>query len=410
MNLDIDFVRSHFPSLGGEWTFMDNAGGSQVLETVAQRIRAYLLTTSVQLGATYDTSRVAGERVAEATSAMATYVNARDPSEVVMGSSTSLLIRILATSLGHDYKPGDEVIVTNCDHEANIGPWVDLQERGIVLKTWKVNPETWQLELDDLRQLLSNKTRLVAVTHASNILGHINPIRAFADLVHEHGALICVDGVAYAPHRLIDVQALDVDFYAFSFYKVYGPHYALLYGKREHLLEMHRFNHYFIGPEETAYKLQPGSVNYELSYGMLGLTDYLVELAGNHGWDGSVKDIRGQLSSAFDRMARHEEGLTTKLLEFLGTKTTVRLIGTPDPNRDFRVPTVSFVVGERKSDSISAEVDKHRIGIRYGDFYARRLIEDLGLDSQNGVVRVSMVHYNTASELDKLIGVLNKII
>ena len=250
----------------------------------------------------------------------------------------------------------------------------------------------------------------MAVTHASNILGHINPIRAFADVVHEHGALICVDGVAYAPHRLIDVQELDVDFYAFSFYKVYGPHYALMYGKREHLLKLHRFNHYFIGPEETAYKLQPGSVNYELCYGMLGLVDYLGELAQSHGWAGREQDIRGQASFAFDCMARHEEVLATRLLEFLGTKSSVRLIGIADPSREQRVPTVSFVVGKRKSNSISAEVDKHHIGIRYGDFYARRLIRDLDLESQNGVVRVSMVHYNTKSELDTLIGALDQII
>jgi cysteine desulfurase family protein (TIGR01976 family) len=410
MTLDLDFVRRNFPSLAGDWTFMDNAGGSQVLETVAQRIRAYLLTTSVQLGASYETSRVAGDRVAEAAKAMAAYVNARDSSEVVMGSSTSLLVRILATTLGRDFKPKDEIIVTHCDHEANIGPWVDLQERGIVIKTWKVNTETWQLETEELKRLLSPKTRLVAVTHASNILGHINPIREFADVVHDHGALICVDGVAFAPHRLIDVQSMDVDFYAFSFYKVYGPHYALMYGKREHLLKLHRFNHYFIGPEETAYKLQPGSVNYELSYGMLGLTDYLGELAQYHGWEGPQDDFRSQASFAFDCMARHEETLTTRLLEFLATKTSVRLIGIHDPNRDQRVPTVSFVVDGRKSDSITTEVDKHQIGIRYGDFYARRFIEDLGLDSQNGVVRVSMVHYNTLSELNKLMDVLDQII
>ena len=410
MNLDLDFVRRHFPALGSDWTFMDNAGGSQVLETVAQRIRAYLLTTSVQLGASYETSQVAGARVAEAASAMATYINARDSGEVVMGSSTSLLVRILAASLGHDYKPGDEIIVTNCDHEANIGPWVDLEERGMVIKTWKVNPETWKLEIRDLRKLLGSRTRLVAVTHASNILGHINPIRAFADVVHEYGALICVDGVAYAPHRLIDVQESDVDFYGFSFYKVYGPHYALMYGKRQHLLKMHRFNHYFIGPEETAYKLQPGSVNYELSYGMLGLVDYLADVAQNHGLEGADGDIRGQASFAFDCMARHEEVLATRLLQFLSAKNSVRLIGMGDPSREHRVPTVSFVVDQRKSDSVTLEVDNHSIGIRYGDFYARRLIEDLGLDSQNGVVRVSMVHYNTESELDRLIQVLDDII
>jgi selenocysteine lyase/cysteine desulfurase len=223
ISFPIDFVRQQFPSLAGDWTFFDNAGGSQTLKQVVDRISEYLLTSDVQLGASYAISQLAGDRVAKAAQAMATLINAKSPSEVVMGSSTTLMLRILSLCLSQTWTPGDEVIVTNCDHEANIGPWVDLKKQGIQIKVWRLNPDTLTLHLEDLEQLLSDRTRLVALTHASNLLGTINPIKEIAKVVHAQGAMICVDGVAYAPHRLVDVQDLDVDFYVFSFYKVYGP-------------------------------------------------------------------------------------------------------------------------------------------------------------------------------------------
>ncbi|WP_277878120.1 aminotransferase class V-fold PLP-dependent enzyme [Leptolyngbya sp. FACHB-261] len=280
--LQVDFVRQQFPALAGDWTFFDNAGGSQTLKPVVDRISEFLLTSNVQLGASYAVSQWAGERLAKATQAMATLINATDVSEVVMGPSTTMLLRILSLCLAQTFEPGDEIIVTNCDHEANIGAWLDLAKQGIQIKVWQLNADSLELHLEELESLLSPRTRLVALTHASNILGTINPIKAITKLAHAQGALVCVDGVAYAPHRLIDVQDLDIDFYAFSFYKVYGPHHALLYGKREHLLALPGINHYFIGQTNIPYKFQPGNVNYELSYGMLGLCDYLSELAQHH--------------------------------------------------------------------------------------------------------------------------------
>lgn len=231
MQLDIDFVRAQFPALSGDWIFFDNAGGSQTLKQVADRLHNYLLTTDVQLGASYEVSQVAGQRVKDAARAVAQWINAGDESEVIMGPSTTMLLKLLSSSLVRTFQPGDEVIVTNCDHEANIGGWRDMEKRGIVIKVWRLNPETLELHLEDLAALMTEKTRLVALTHASNILGTINPIKEIASFVHERGAMICVDGVAYAPHALVDVQELDVDFYAFSFYKVYGPHHSVLYGK-----------------------------------------------------------------------------------------------------------------------------------------------------------------------------------
>jgi cysteine desulfurase family protein (TIGR01976 family) len=402
-SLPIDFVRQQFPSLAGDWTFFDNAGGSQTLKQVVERISEYLLTSDVQLGASYAVSQLAGDRVAKAAQAMATLINAKSASEVVMGSSTTLLLRILSLCISQTWNPGDEVIVTNCDHEANIGAWVDLEKQGINIKVWRINPDTLKLHLEDLEPLLSDRTRLVAFTHASNILGTINPVKDITEVVHRHGAIVCIDGVGYAPHRLVDVQDLDVDFYVFSFYKVYGSHYALLYGKQEHLLAMPGINHYFIGQTDTPYKFQPGNVNFELSYGMLGLCDYLSELAQISYGEQTAPDLRSQMVQAFELMSTHEDVIGDRLLKYLTSKSNIRIIGQPQANQNSRVPTISFVVDGMNSETIPLQIDKHNIGVRFGDFYAKRLIEDLGLDKQGGVVRVSMVHYNTLEEVDRLI-------
>jgi cysteine desulfurase family protein (TIGR01976 family) len=404
--LQLDFVRQQFPALAGDWVFMDNAGGSQILRQVVDRISEFLLTSNVQLGASYAVSELAGDRVLQARQAAATLINAADSTEVVMGHSTSLLLRLLSICLGRTWQPGDEVIVTNSDHEANISPWMDLQRFGIVVKTWKLNPETLELDLTDLEALLTARTRLVAVTHASNILGTINPIAAIANLVHAQGAMLCVDGVGYAAHQLIDVQAWDVDFYVFSFYKVYGAHHALLYGKRRHLLALPGVNHSFIAETDIPYKFQPGNVNFELSYSVLGLCDYLSDLASQH--SSPAETLRDRLTQAFELISAHETVIGDRLLNYLQQKPNVRVMGHPGGDR--RVPTISFVVDGIDSATIPPQVDRHQIGIRYGDFYAKPLIQDLGLVPQNGVVRVSLVHYNTLEEVDRLIECLDRII
>jgi cysteine desulfurase family protein (TIGR01976 family) len=404
--LDLDFVRRHFPALAGDWVFFDNAGGSQILKPVVDRITEFLYDSNVQLGASYAVSQRATARVAAGEKAMATFINAADPAEVILGPSTSALLRMLAQCLRPTLQPGDEIIVTNADHEANISPWVELERDGIVLKTWRVNPTTLELELSDLEALLTPRTRLVAVTHTSNVLGSIHPVRAIADLVHAQGALLCVDGVAFAPHRRVDVQALDVDFYTFSLYKVYGPHQALLYGKKELLLALPGYNHYFIEDTAVPYKFQPGGSSYEMSYSLTAIPEYFEALAQHHGKTGD----RASLDRAFDLIQQHEGVLNERLLSFLHSRPQVRIIGrdTADPTE--RVSTISFVVEGMGSDKIPPHLDAHRIGIRYGHFYALRLIEDLGLLPSQGVVRVSMVHYNTVEECDRLIEQLKEIL
>lgn len=281
--LDVAFVRGHFPALAGDWTFFDNAGGSQILRGVVDRITDYLLTTNVQLGASYAVSQHAGERMQEAQRRMAEFVNAQRPEEIVMGPTSTMLVQLLARAMEPQLKPGDEVVVTRADHESNIGAWVRLESIGVVPRFWELNAQTQSLDLADLDVVMSPRTRLVAFTHASNISGTINPVAEWTRFIHDRGAKVCVDGVAYAPHRAVDVRAWDVDYYVLSLYKVYGPHHALLYGKYAHLLELANLYHYFIANDRIPYKLQPGNPNYELSYGSIGIVDYLEELGARSG-------------------------------------------------------------------------------------------------------------------------------
>jgi cysteine desulfurase family protein (TIGR01976 family) len=404
---DMERIRAEFPALADNFTYLDNAGGSLVLRRVADRIHEYLTTSSVQLGASYRPSAEAAIKVLHARKAISELINAAHDEEVVMGSATTALMLQITLAILPSIRAGDEIIVTNIDHEANIGAWTRLERAGAVVRVWEVNTDTLELELSALQELLSPRTRWVAMTHASNILGTVNPVRAVADLVHGAGARLCVDGVAYAPHRLVDVQASGADLYVFSFYKVFGPHYAVLWGRRELLLQLSSLNHYFITADTIPYKLQPGNVNYELSYGCVGIRDYLVEVGE---WLGCTGSNRQKMQTAFDAFEAHENALARRLLTFMATRSGVRVIGLPNVEGHRRVPTVSFVALGVQSESIVQSIDAVNIGIRFGDFYAKRLIERLGLDALGGVVRVSIAHYNTMNEIERLIGHLQNVL
>lgn len=399
--LDMSYVRSQFPMLADGYAYLDNAGGSAVLGRVADRVRDYLLNSSVQLGASYGGSVSAGERVMQARESVAQLINAYHPEECVMGGSTTHLLQILCRAIAPSINSGDEIIVTNCDHEANIGPWQRLCEaRGATLRVWSVDPSSLDLELKDLDALLNSRTRYVAMTHASNILGSVNPVAEVARRVHAVGGKLCVDAVAYAPHRLVDVQASGADYYVFSFYKVFGPHFAVLWGHRDALLELPSLNHFFIGQEVIPYKLQPGNLNYELSYGCMGISDYLLDIGQRLGATGTPRQV---MQAAFDAFEVQEDLLAETLLAFLRDAPGVRIIGKPRVTAGDRVPTISFVVEGVQSEAIVRRVDAEQIGIRFGDFYARHLIEELGLTQYGGVVRVSIAHYNTVDEMQRLV-------
>lgn len=405
--LDMDFVREQFPGLKNGWAFFDNAGGTQILRRVVDRMNDFLFNSNVQTGGSYEVSLKAAAALQQGREAMALLVNAGRPEEIVFAASTTVALQNLARSMRSQLREGDEVIVTVSDHESNIGPWVGLQDAGVVIKTWNLDKESLELNLDELDALMSDRTRLVAVTHVSNILGTINPIADIARLVHKRGALICVDSVAYAPHRAIDVAAWDIDFLAFSLYKVFGPHFAVLYGKYELLADLDNLYHYFYGKDKIPAKLEPGNASYELAYSSIGIVEYLAELGQRAGCKGNS---RKQIEAAYEQITAHENQIAERLLSYLRARDDCRIIGIPVGDDPRRVPTISFVIEGQDPGEIARQVDAYKVAIRFGDFHARRLVEYLELDKINGVARVSMTHYNTIQEVNLLIRALREIL
>lgn len=405
--LDLDFVRSQFPGLDRGWTFFDNAGGSQILKGAVERINTFLYEKNVQIGGSYAVSQAAAAALYEARTAAMHLVNASRPEEIVFGNSTTALLQNLARGMHSQLSPGDEIIITIADHESNIGPWDRLQERGVILKIWPLNKDTLTLDLADLAPLMSERTKLVCVTHCSNILGSINPIREIADFVHARGAKICVDAVAYAPHRAVDVQAFDVDYYVFSLYKTYGPHYALMYGKYDLLLELDTLYHYFYGKDKVPGKLEPGNPNYELAYSTCGIVDYLVSLGEQAGETGST---RQKIEAAYGAITAQEDALTERLLAYLRSRNDCTIVGQSVNRESLRVPTIAFRFDGREAADLCKAMDGEKIAMRFGDFHSRRLAEYLGLTDHGGMLRVSMVHYNTLEEVDRFTMALDRIL
>jgi cysteine desulfurase family protein (TIGR01976 family) len=401
-------VRAQFPALAGEWALFDNAGGSVPLAGVIERVRAYMRECPVQLGASYALSVQAAERVAEGHRAAARLVNA-EPGEVVLGSSTTANLRLLARALQPMFRAADEMVVTNLDHEANIGPWRALEAEGVRIREWRLRPDTAALHAEDLDALLTPRTKLVCFTHCSNVVGTIHDVPAIVRRIHARGALACIDGVAFAPHRLVDVKALEADFYAVSLHKHYGPHMALLYGRHELLSRARSQNHFFLGEDELPYKLEPGGVVHELAASLPAILDYLLDVEGRLPGGGAGSE-RERLARVFDAFARHEAALAAPLLEYLRGKRGVRVVGEPSADPERRVPTVAFSVEGRDAAEIPLRLDADRLAVRFGHFYSRRAIEAIGLLERNGVVRVSMVHYNTAAEVGRLIEALERVL
>ncbi|TFK34053.1 pyridoxal phosphate-dependent transferase [Crucibulum laeve] len=421
-SFDISKARSNFPILSTGYIFADNAGGSQVAKEVVDRITDYLLNTNVQLGADYSIAVQSTKRVlVDGPHEAMKLFNAASPDEIVFGSSSTLNLVNLARGLENDIQPGDEFIVTG-EHEANVGVWKNLAvRRGAIVKFWKhrqiseENPYAVALRVEDLIPLISSKTRIVAFTACSNILGSIVPVKEVAKAVRtaakEKGAKkveISVDCVAYAPHRQIDVQDWDVDFCIFSFYKVYGPHISGLYVRASALqTSVSQIVHHFLKVNTVAYKLQPGGPGYETVYGSTGVVPYLLSLTPAN-----------DLKTTFDAISAHDLTLAKPLLEFLTDPVQrergVRVVGEETASLN-RAPTISFVVVGQKSlrskDIVSFFDQKGGIGIRYGHFYAYTLVESLTpkLDPEDGVVRISLAHYNTVEEVNKIIDVLKEV-
>ncbi|KAL9477252.1 hypothetical protein ACSS6W_007093 [Trichoderma asperelloides] len=383
-------VRDHFPALRQNQVYLDNAGGSQTLGTVIDSIRDYLIGTNVQLGASYAVSKKSTALYGAAYKAAAKYINA-NPDEIVFGSSTTQLFRNLSYAL--KFNPGDEIVVSWIDHEANIASWLDLAERqNLVLKWWKPKPSlNPELLASDLTALLSPRTRLVTCTHASNLLGTITDVKAVAAAAHSVGALLCVDAVAYAPHRPVDVKDLGVDFYCFSWYKVYGPHISMLYGSWSAQTHVRPLGHFF----------NP-SVSLEDKIGLAGGSYELLQ---------AVPHVVEYLETKWDNIISQELLLQTTLLNYLKEQPNVVIYGTPDSSVRARVATISFSIKGLNSQEVVEKIEsKTPYGFRYGTYYSERLArETLGL-AKDGAVRISMVHYNTLDEIEGLIKALDDVI
>ena len=404
---DLQYVRNQFPNIG-DLAFFENAGGTYVPSTVSDRIYDYMRRNQVQPGALYSASTEAMERIDRSHRQLAEMINAK-PSEVIVGHSTTMNVYVLANALRPSLKPGDEVIVTNLDHEANVGSWRRLAESGIVIKEWKIDPETADLGgPQNLEKLLTDRTRLICCTWCSNITGTINDIQAITELARSAGALVCADAVAYAPHRALDFRNSNVDFLLFSLYKLYGPHLGVLCGKRDILLNLENQNHFFFTRSALPQKLQPGGYLHETAASIEGIVEYFDQVFSHH-YKESDASISTRYAKVFERFTQHEDEVARPFMEFLNSKSNVRIIGIPEVDYTRRVSTISFTVeGQRHSD-IAAKLGEQNIGIGVGDFYARRCIDALNLHP-GGVVRVSMVHYNSEQEVAQLIKALDEVL
>jgi len=404
--LDTAFVRDQFPPLADGWVFVENAGGTYVPRQVIDRTREYMSETQVQPNWNFASSRLATERIAHGKHLMAEFINA-DHDEIVLGPSTTMHVYLMAQALRPRLKAGDEIIVTEQDHEANVGAWRRLEEFGIVIREWQVDRETGALRYDMLDNLLSSRTRLVAFTHCSNVASIVHDVPALVKKIHAAGALAFVDGTAFAPHFPIDVKALDCDFYVFSLYKVCGPHQSVLYGKREILKQSRNQNHFFITDDNVAYKFLPGGPNHELAAGCVGIADYFDKLHAHHGLE-PANSFHARLQRLYHLIAAHEAKLADKVSSFLKSRADVRIVGRR-PSSDGRVaPVIAFHLPGRSSADIVAKLNAQQIAIGHGDFWAARLIKALGLTAEDGVVRIGLVHYNDESDVERLLTALDR--
>jgi len=406
--LAITWVREQFPSLrtevgGKPAAFLDGPAGTQVPQQVTDAIHQYLLQDNANTYGAFLTSRRTNEMILGVRSAMADFFNC-SPEEVVFGQNMTTITLGLARAIGRELKPGDEIVVTTLDHDANVGPWRALEERGIVIRQVDIRESDCTLDLDDLRNKITGKTKLVAVGYASNMVGTINPVAQITKMAHDAGALMFIDAVHYAPHGLIDVKALDCDFLVCSPYKFFGPHMGTLYGKKEHL---ERFRPYKVRP---ATNISPecwetGTQVHELIAGIGAAVDYIAGLGKR--CDPTAKTRREALAAAYRTTVPYERTLLTRLLEGLESLPGVTIYGIIDRARfGERCATVSFRIGDHNPTRIAEFLGDRGIFTWDGNFYALNLSERLGVEQKGGVLRVGIVHYNTANEIDRLLDAL----
>jgi selenocysteine lyase/cysteine desulfurase len=325
--------------------------------------------------------------------------------EISFGPSTSQNTYVLAQAFRKHLQAGDEVVVTNQDHEANIGAWRRLEDSGMVIREWRVDPQTAELSTAGLQQVLTEKTRLVAFTHCSNVVASINPVREWVDLIHAAGARALVDGVSFAPHGLADMQGLGVDAYFYSLYKVYGPHQGVMY-LRSDLNEMLPNQGHYFNSGKAPYRFTPAGPDHAQVAAVNGVVDYFESVYAHHF---TVPAVAHEQARAVNGLFKDREAaLLQPLLDFLEQHPQVRLIGRRDARQ--RASTVAFTCNNQASAAIAQRLADNGFGVGVGDFYARRLLEALSIDPADGAVRLSFVHYTSANEVRSLMAALEEVL
>jgi selenocysteine lyase/cysteine desulfurase len=408
MKLDIDFVRSQFDQLGDdpEFVFASNAGGSYVCKQANTVLEHYNHHTRVQPYSRFTSSAEAGEAMDRAHNGWAEALNI-SPAELTIGPSTSINTYVMAQAIGDLWQPGDEIIVTNQDHEANSGVWRrKALEKGVTIRQWEVDPETGLLNIEALLPLLHDNTRWVFFPHCSNIIGTVNPVAEITKTIKSgSGARVFIDAVAYAPHHIIDLKSLGVDAYAFSLYKVFGPHQSLLYIDSDIHGDMTSQAHYF-NSGIPGKDFNPAGPQHAQVAGCAGVLDYFDDLHRHHFGD-TDKSSNHRLDDIYHLILRHENELAAPLLEFLHHHADLRLLGKTHTNDHDRAPTIAFKPLRQSSASLTHKLQDAGIGTEHGHFYAHRLISDLGLDPEDGVVRLSLVHYGNQHDVERILQALD---
>jgi cysteine desulfurase family protein (TIGR01976 family) len=410
--LDIAWVRSLFPSLqtqlnGQPVAFLDGPAGTQVPLQVMHAIQGYLMTANANTGGAFLTSQRNDRMISNTRAGMADFFHCAND-EVVFGQNMTTITFSISRSIARELNQGDEIVLTSLDHDANFAPWKALEEKGVIIRVVDIHEADCTLDLDDLKRKLSPKTKVVAVTYASNAVGTINPIAEITKLAHWAGAMVYVDAVHFGPHGLIDVKALDCDFLVCSPYKFFGPHMGTLYGKREHL---QRLRPYKVRPatEQVPERWETGTQVQELIAGIGGTLEYLVEL-GRH-CDPTVKTRRESLAAAYAATVAYETRLISRLIDGLQSISGVHIYGITDPKMfDQRCSTLSVRIGNHNPTAIATFLGERGIFTWDGNYYALNLTERLGVESQGGMLRIGLVHYNTIEEVERLLTALREFV
>ena len=410
IKLDIDYVRSQFPAfkdpISKDWSFFENAGGSYVPKNVIDKLTEFMTSTKVQPYAEYPMSKIAGENMDKATELFARMINAKN-NEILIGGSTSINLYVLSNALKNNLSPGDEVIVTNQDHEANISPWRRLEDYGAKIIEWKFNLNDHELKISELEKLINSKTKILAVTHCSNIVGSVNNLKKICDIAHQYNVIVIGDGVSYAPHGFPNVKELGVDFYTFSLYKTYGPHLALLYGREEILKKLPNQNHEFL-QGQYPYTINPGGPNHEELVSLIGIYEYFDNLY-NHHYNNTNVSILEKISKINNLISEHEEEIANPILNYLDSREDLNLIGKNKITNKNRAPTISFYSKKKSSKEISNNLYRYKIATRNDNFYAWRCLKHLGINTDDGVVRLSMTHYNNSQDTINVLNALKNV-